>query len=140
MERVQANTKLACVLLVSICSYLLGGWDKWLEALFMFTATDYITGVLVACKEKALSSDVAFWGGIKKIMIYVVVALAVQLDGLIPMDSIVMRTSAIGYYIGAEGISIAENLYKLNVIVPKKLVMALVQLRDKFGGCKDDNN
>jgi len=109
----------------------LGGWDTALKLLVWAMIIDYATGVLGALKgKKKLDSDVMFWGGIRKAVVLVVVALAVMLDQFMGNDSPVFRTIAMYFYIGREGLSIVENLGKLNVPVPGVIKDKLQQLSE----------
>lgn len=51
-----------------------------LGALALFTAIDYVTGFLAADKEGKLSSKVGRWGIARKVVMFLVVAVAYQLD------------------------------------------------------------
>jgi len=107
----------------------LGGWDKALEILVILVISDYITGVLGAIIEKKLSSKIGAKGIAKKIALFVVVALAFQVDRYLNID--VLRTVAIGFYIANEGLSILENLAEMGVPFPQKLKDMLAQIRSE---------
>jgi toxin secretion/phage lysis holin len=109
----------------------LGGWDKALQFLFIAMLIDYITGILGAVKSKNLDSDVMFWGGIRKVTVLIVVGMGDMLDGWLQPGTPIFRTTAIYFYSGREGLSIVENLGKLNVPMPTKLKDILQQLNDK---------
>lgn len=112
----------------------LGGFDGVLYALLMFVAIDYVTGVLVAIKEKCLSSDVGFWGLIRKAIIFLVVGIANILDvHIFGFDSSILRTAVIFFFLSNEGLSILENVTGLGVPFPDKLKDMLIQLKDKEG-------
>ena len=63
--------------------YTLGGFDGLLYALLAFITLDYITGVMVGIVEKNLSSDIGFRGIFRKVLIFVMVALAHIVDSKI---------------------------------------------------------
>lgn len=113
----------------------LGGWDVILKALVALVILDYITGVLKAICTKSLSSAVGFKGLIRKIVIFIVVATAVIVQGVIG-DAIPLREIVIIFFICNEGISLLENASEF-VPIPEKLKETLIQLRDKN---KDDKN
>ena len=73
-------------------------------------------------------------GGVKKIGILLIVAVAAQLDLLISIDSMALRTVAVSYYIANEGFSILENWGAMGLPLPTALKSALAKLR------KDDEN
>lgn len=126
------------VLLATVGSFFstyLGGWDAALKLLVALMIIDYITGILSAWKEKTLSSDAMFWGGLKKGAVFLVILIGVLLDQLIG-DAPLFRTLAIFYYISREGLSVTENLGKMGVPLPPALVNALAQLKDR--GMKDE--
>jgi len=110
---------------------VLGGWDKGMTILIILMIGDYVTGLLGAIKTRTLNSDVMYWGGIRKIVVLFVIALATAFDGWMNPDTLVYRTIAIYFYIGREGLSIIENLGVLNVPLPQKLKNVLHQLNDK---------
>jgi len=63
-----------------------------------------------------------------------IVAVAAQLDSIINLDGMALRTVAISYYIANEGFSILENWGALGLPLPKALKDALAKLR------KDDDD
>ena len=107
---------------------LLGGWDAGLNVLAVCMALDYVTGVLAAVKGKRLSSNVGFWGLLRKGVIFLVVMLAAQLDAAMGQEA-VCRTAAILFYIANEAVSMTENAAELGVPVPRKLLEVLEQLK-----------
>lgn len=114
----------------------LGGWDVAVSLLMYMMIADYVTGVLGAIKTKTLSSDVMFWGGIRKAIVMLVVFLAVQLDQFIGGQVPIFRTLAIYYYAGREGLSLVENFGVLGVPWPPAIKNALEQLKQKGEGQK----
>ena len=111
-----------------LCQWL-GGWDVILKALVVLIILDYITGVLKAIVTKTLSSQVGFTGLIRKIVIFIVVATAVTVQGVIG-DAIPLREIVIIFFICNEGISLLENASEF-IPIPEKLKETLIQLRDK---------
>lgn len=127
---------------VSICvagfgtaaNYLWGGLDVALKTLLLFMLLDYLTGLICATKESCLSSSIGFNGILKKVMILIVVAVAVNVDGVIDTGGMT-RSLVIFFYVSMEGISILENAARMNVLVPDELKDKLLQLKD--GGKKE---
>lgn len=109
-------------------AYLLGGWDVLLWTLTAFIVLDYITGLIRAAKMKELSSEIGFWGLVRKIMIFVLVIVANLLQQLIN-ESIPLREIVIMFFISNEGISLLENA-SIFIDVPNRLKDVLLQLRD----------
>lgn len=114
----------------TIVSAWLGGWDVALQALVAFMVVDYLTGVLAAIKQRRLSSEVMFWGGLRKGIILLVLAMAVILDRLVGNEDPIFRTLAIYFYVAREGLSILENLGLLGIPLPDFLRRVLEQLND----------
>ena len=92
-----------------ICGFLWGQADGLLYALIAFMTLDYVSGVIVACVQKILSSEVGFRGIAKKVLIMLLVAVGHLLDTHILGGGAVCRSAVIGFYIANEGISILEN-------------------------------
>ena len=101
--------------------YFLGGCDGLLYALIAFVAIDYITGVMCAINDKALSSEVGFKGICKKVAIFCLVGIGHVLDTQVIQNGSVLRTAVIFFYLSNEGISIIENVALIGLPVPKKL-------------------
>jgi len=67
------------VVFTAVGAYLgwfMGGFDGFLYALLVFVVLDYLTGVMLAVLQKKLSSDIGFSGIFKKVLIFVMVAVA----------------------------------------------------------------
>jgi len=115
----------------TLVSSFLGGWDVLLKVLVFCMAVDYVTGVLGAIRTKSVNSEVMFWGGVRKGVIFLVIALAVMLDQTVGNDAPVFRSLALYFYIGREGLSIVENLGILGVPLPAFVKTILAQLQEK---------
>lgn len=106
-----------------------GVMDGFLYTLIVFTAIDYITGVLSAVSNKKLSSEIGFKGIAKKITIFLMVAVANIIDIHLLKIGSILRTSAIFFYISNEGISILENAAVIGLPVPDKIKEILEQIK-----------
>ena len=115
-------------------AYLFGGMDAMLFILIVFMAMDFISGFTKAWALKEFDSSKFYIGGVKKLGILLIVAVAAQLDTIIHIESVALRTVAISYYIANEGFSILENWGALGLPLPKALKDALAKLR------KDEDN
>ena len=127
--------KWVSAILTSVFSYLYGGIDGLLTALMCCVVLDYVTGVIVAVIEKELSSEIGFHGILKKVLIFIMVALAQITENATGIEGI--RGLVIGFYIANEGISILENIAKTVIPLPQRLIDVLKQLRgedEKIGG------
>lgn len=109
---------------------LLGGWDKGLLVLIVLMCGDYATGVMGAVKTKTVSSDVMFWGGVRKAVVLFVVGLSSLMDDWIQPGAPIFRTAAIYFYAGREGLSVVENLGVLGVPLPQGIKDFLLQLSE----------
>ena len=116
---------------ITALSGFLGGMDGIMYALVTFVSIDYVTGVAAAAKKKKLSSEVGFWGIVKKVCIIALVGVAHFVDIYVMQSGDVFRTAVALYYIGNEGLSLLENIQALGVILPRKLVEALKQIRNE---------
>ena len=119
--------------IITAVSGFIGGMDGIMYALIAFITIDYATGVAVAVKEKKLSSEVGFWGLVRKVCILALVGVAHYIDCYVMQSGDVIRTVAAMYYIGNEGISILENCGNLGLPLPPKLVAVMVQIKEGKG-------
>lgn len=132
MKHVLMFLKAAISIAIGRIVYALGGADILLQVILFAIVADYISGVLKAFVKGELSSKVGFKGIAKKIGIFIVVALAVQLERLLGPD-LAIREITITFYIVNEGLSILENLGEF-ITVPAFLKNRLASL----DGEKDD--
>ncbi|WEG74367.1 phage holin family protein [Vagococcus intermedius] len=107
----------------------LGGMDKMLHVLIFLIVIDFITGLTKALVNRQLSSQVGFKGITKKVAIFLVVAIAVELEMLMG-DSIPLRSMTIMFYVANEGLSLVENLGDI-LPLPQQIKNVFVQIRDK---------
>lgn len=105
----------------------LGGMDAILHALVALVIVDYLTGLLKAWNLKEISSRIGFVGLIKKVLIFVVIAVAVEVEKVIG-DSIPLREILIMFYLANEGISFLENV-SVFINFPDQIKDAFLQIR-----------
>ena len=110
-------------------SYHLGGWDMLLKTIVILAVLDYLTGWIKGACEKRLSSEIGFKGLLKKIVLFIVIAVAYAIQRLIG-DSVPLREVVITFYICNEALSLLENA-AVFIPVPERLKEVLLQLRDK---------
>lgn len=110
--------------------YLLGGFDIALQSLLIVIVIDYLTGISSAIYNKELSSKVGFKGIIKKFNYLLIVALSVIIDNIMGHSGLI-RTLVIYFFVSNDGISIIENMAKMNVKLPEKLIEVLKQINNK---------
>src|SRR5690554_2591516 len=119
--------KTAAAVVLGGISTLLGGWVVALQVLVVFVVLDYITGVVSAFHLKELNSYRGAWGIVKKIMLFVPIAVGTMLDLVIGQE--ILRNLAIWFYIANEGLSILENMAQAEILVPPGIIEALEQLK-----------
>lgn len=108
---------------------MLGGWDAMLYTILLFVVLDYFTGILKAIYNKKLSSEVGFKGIVKKIMVFVVIAVAYNVQSMTG-GAIPLREIVIVFFTCNEALSILENAAEF-INIPQQLKDVLLQLRDK---------
>ena len=111
--------------------WFLGGCDGLIYALLVFVVVDYVTGVLCAISDRALSSEVSFRGLCRKVLIFMLVAIGHILDVYVIGNGSVLRTAVIFFYMSNEGISLLENAGHLGLPIPDQLRLVLEQLHDR---------
>ena len=112
-----------------VMSYWLGGWDVLLQTIVFLAVVDYITGIIKGIYLKELSSEIGFKGLLKKIVMFIVIAVAYEIQLLIG-GTIPLREVVIMFYVTNESLSLIENA-AIFVPIPEKLKDVLLQLRDK---------
>lgn len=110
--------------------YLLGGLDIALKSLLIIIVIDYVTGILSAIYNKKLNSKIGFKGIIKKFSYLFIIALSVIIDNVLGKTGTI-RTLVIYFFVANDGLSILENVAKMNIPLPKKLIDVLEQLKKK---------
>ena len=110
-------------------THWLGGWDILIKTILFLAITDYITGIIKAVYLKQLSSEIGFKGLLKKIVMFIVIAVAFVIQQLIG-GTVPLREVVIMFYIANEALSLLENA-AIFVPIPDKLKDVLLQLRDK---------
>jgi toxin secretion/phage lysis holin len=128
MKWILMGIKSAVGAVITFIAYLFGGFDVMFQVLMFCIVTDYITGLMAAFYLGKLNSKVGFKGILKKIAILMVVALAVEIGRVTGMDAV--RGLIMGFYIANEGISILENVGRMDVPYLSKLKDILEQLKD----------
>ena len=108
--------------------------------LIAFVILDYVTGLACAIYKKKLSSWVGFIGILRKIMLFVVVAVANLICVYVFDSNGFLRAAVIFFFIANEGLSILENAGSMGLPIPKKLLELLEQLKNKNNESEDSNN
>jgi len=129
MEKLFNTTSIGCGIAGGILSYFFGGWDMMLVAIVALAALDYLTGILKGIYTRELSSEIGFRGLLRKIAIFIVIAVAVIIQRVVN-DAAPLREVVIAFYICNEGLSLMENA-AIFIPLPPRLKDVLLQLRDK---------
>lgn len=114
-------------------TYFIGEMTPLLGVLMWLVVIDYSTGVFAAYIEKKLSSRVSYMGLARKVLIFVLVAVAHKLDIALNSPGF-LRNLTIYFYIANEGLSLLENIARAGVPIPTPLKSALVQLKKRSDG------
>ena len=122
---------------------LLGGFDGLLKALTIFTVIDYVTGVFNAIVQKRLSSQIGYKGIIRKVVMFLIIAMADMIDRYLLNLSVgggeIIRDFVICFFLANEGLSIMENAALIGLPIPKTLKDLLLQLKDRESKNKNEN-
>jgi len=118
----------------AVFSWLVGGIDTPIQYFLLLMAADYITGMIAAWKNGALSSSKAFDGIKRKVIILAVVVLANTIDCVGSLGH-ALRGAVLVTYAVMEGMSIIENIDRAGwgEHIPQFLRDKLIQIRDEKG-------
>ena len=134
MDNMVDVLRIAAAGIGGIATYIWGPWDALIIALVAMVAIDYITGIIKAAVQGKLSSLVGFKGLLKKVAIFLLVAVGVMVDKIIPATNEAVRSAVIFFYIANEGLSILENAGELGLPLPAALKKSLEKMKDKETG------
>lgn len=114
-----------------VISVAVGGFDEMVYALIALMVTDYITGIIAACRTGKWDSSVGFIGLAKKAVILGVIALCNTVDTA--MSTHAFRQAAICAYALNEAGSIIENIDRAGwgEHIPSFIRNALARLKEK---------
>lgn len=129
MEKLFNHTSIFIGVIGGIIASWLGEWDVLLKTIVFLAAADYVTGVIKGIYTKTLSSETGFKGLLKKIVMFIVIAVAYSIQKLLN-DAVTLREIVIMFYICNEALSLLENA-AMFIPIPDKLKDVLLQLRDK---------
>ena len=109
-----------------LCS-MLGGWSPAMTTLVIIAGLDVLSGLARAAVQGELSSKISWAGGVRKVLMFVVIMLAAQVDVLVGSEAVV-RNATIIFYCVSEGLSVLENVVAAGLPVPDLIKDALAQL------------
>lgn len=128
MEKLFNHISIYVGIVGGVIAGFLGGWDMLLKTLVFMACADYLTGVIRGIYTKTLSSEIGFKGLLKKIVMFIVIAVAYEIQ-LLLKNTIPLREVVSTFYISNEALSILENA-AMFIPIPQKLKDVLLQLRD----------
>lgn len=139
MSKIFYYLRAAFTYILSIVMYMLGGFDSGLTFLFLLVVFDVLSGVLcavygVSMKTESgyLSSSEVTRGVVKKVAIFLLVAVSTAVDRYLGVCEI--RTVVVAFLCGGELLSILENMGELGVKYPEKLKEMVEVLRGDGNG------
>lgn len=135
MEKLFNNISMITGIFGGAIAYIFGGWDILMKTIVFLAIADYITGWIKAIYLKQLSSEIAFKGILRKIMMFIVSAVGYRIQLLVG-NAIPLREVIITFYICNEALSLLENA-AVFVPIPDKLKEVLLQLREKNDSDQD---
>lgn len=115
---------------IRITDKIFGGFDTLLYSLISFIIIDYLTGIILAIKNKKLSSKIGYRGILKKVTIILIICMGNIMDKYILYTGNTLRTIIIMFYIANEGISILENVGEIGLPIPQKLKDVIKKLNN----------
>ncbi|PFJ15851.1 holin [Bacillus cereus] len=124
MDRIDVLMKTFVAAFGGFCGYFLGGWDTTLKVLVIMAAIDYLTGVCAAGYNGELKSKVGFKGIAKKVVLFLLVGVATQLDTALGSNSAI-REATIFFFMGNELLSLLENAGRMGIPLPHALTNAV---------------
>ncbi|MEI4801724.1 holin family protein [Bacillus sp. NPDC077411] len=133
MDRIDVLTKSFIAAFGGFCGYFLGGWDVSLKILITMAAIDYITGMIAAGYNGELKSKIGFRGIAKKVVLFLLVGAAAQVDAMFGSNSAI-REATIFFFAGNELLSILENAGRMGIKLPAALTNAVEILNNKNKG------
>ena len=91
-----------------LLAYFLGGWDVLLKTIVFLAVADYVTGLIKAVYLKQLSSEVGYKGLLKKMLMFIIIAVAFEIQKFLN-HAVALREIVITFYVCNEAISLLEN-------------------------------
>ena len=117
---------------------LFGGLDTQFYALLTCSIIDYLSGGAVAFIFKnspktetgGAQSNVGFKGLVKKIFIYLMIIVVVQIDSVVGANGFLRNATIIGFMVN-EVLSIIENFGLMGIPMPEAVINAVDILKKK---------
>lgn len=97
--------------------YLFGGWDVLINLLLLLVVVDWLSGFGAAWMRGELKSRIGFKGIIRKVTIFVIVAVAHFIDQALGSLRY-FQDAVIFFYLANELLSVIENVGKMGLPMP----------------------
>ncbi|MBE3555580.1 MAG: phage holin family protein [Firmicutes bacterium] len=118
----------------TLLTFVFGQWDTLMQGLVVFVTADLLAGSVAAVVTRDLDSGQLFHSILRKVLVFVMVAVAAQLDKVMQTgQNPLLRTVTIWFFIGQEGVSIIENAGRAGLPLPTALRQALRRLHESPG-------
>jgi len=130
MKTVATIWKIIVTAIIGVVSQIFGVWNQVMTALAILIVLDVVTGYLRAFIQGRLSSKESFRGVARKLLIFILIAVAVQVDRLVGLNG-TTRDLVGAFYCASEGLSILENVVAAGLPVPEFLRNALHQIKEQ---------
>jgi len=101
----------------AVVGFLFGGLSEMTVLLLVLIIVDWTTGWAAAWVRGELKSRVGYFGIVRKVAIFAVVAIAHLIDGVLG-DMHMFRDAVVFFYLANELLSVVENLGKMGVPMP----------------------
>ncbi len=101
----------------AVVGFLFGGMSEMTILLLVLVIVDWATGWAAAWTRGELKSRVGYFGIVRKVAIFAVVAIAHLIDGVLG-DLHMFRDAVVFFYLANELLSVVENLGKMGVPMP----------------------
>ncbi|KJB84741.1 holin [Paenibacillus sp. E194] len=130
MDRLNLFLKTGIAAAGGTFSFIFGGWPALVQVLLTMIVVDYVTGVMASGVEGKLLSRIGLVGIARKVFIFLIIALAHQIDTAFNSKDMI-RDATTYFYMANEVLSILENAGRLGVPIPNVLKKAILVLKDK---------
>ncbi|WP_324656819.1 phage holin family protein [Bacillus cereus] len=130
MDRIYVLVKTFVTTFGIFFGYFFGGWNELLNILLIMVIIDYVTGMIAAGYNGELKSKVGFKGISKKVVLFLLIGVATQLDIVFGINSTI-HEATIFFFMGNELLSILENAGRIGIKLPAALTNAVEILGGK---------
>lgn len=130
MENIGAWIKVVVGIGGSLFTTIYGEWNQIFLVLTLLVVGDFLSGIGASVTEGSMSSKVGYVGIMKKFGIFLIIAMAHQLD-LIFGDTNALRDTAIFFYMANELISVVENAGRIGLPLPPAITKVIAALKEK---------